>query len=158
MPWVGTAPKLTVIAGEADLGSLMGTPTFAMAAQAYPSQVSLHYRVKQPNSTVDPAATAANVTYGRMDADYVTSLLAPLAGRPDTMVVICGPQRFIDEAYGWACGIIGEDRVQILPPSTPLTNPEQTLVVPKGSGLPVAVHRDLQTGLGNWLYFKPRRA
>ncbi|KAI9220947.1 hypothetical protein BC828DRAFT_438585 [Blastocladiella britannica] len=172
-PWVTRIPRITVVAAEKDAASIMGRDVLELAADAYPAQVSVHYRVKAmpPLGSSAPAVSErVTVSQGRIDAPFVDHVMnralahehksgsSRLPGLsksgPRTVVVLCGPQSFLDETYQWISEHVDDDAVVLLPANLYLAlTATQVLVQPpnlvsKG----FAVHLDPVTNIGTWFY------
>ncbi|ORZ33579.1 hypothetical protein BCR44DRAFT_1437755 [Catenaria anguillulae PL171] len=131
MPWVGYAPKMTVVCAEADLGSIMGRQILDSVADAMPAQFKLHYRVK---SAVGSSMNA-RVSVGRVNAEYLRSVFADGAITSAT-VIVCGPQRFLDDCFhALTDDVMGvpEENVIMLPPATYLATATNGPVLVEGS-------------------------
>ncbi|KAI9187655.1 hypothetical protein H9P43_002046 [Blastocladiella emersonii ATCC 22665] len=138
VPWVGRATRFTMVAADATLDHVVGRATFDLLRDAYPSQVQVFYRAK----SLGPAAAATQyTTQGRVDREYVLGVLqqsgylAQLqqqqAGQQGLAlrVVLCGPQRFLDECYDWLADAIPEDQLWVLPTGSYLTLHEHNTLI-----------------------------
>ncbi|ORZ38906.1 hypothetical protein BCR44DRAFT_90364 [Catenaria anguillulae PL171] len=120
-PWIGNAPRVSVVLVEEDLESIMGRDVMEAVAGAYPSQVSIRYRVK-----CEATATAAHphATIGRATPEYIESIVTQLAAGTDgtPMVVAIGPQRFLATVNDAMDGY-PDDKLMLLPPHMYLSLP-----------------------------------
>ncbi|KAI9151064.1 hypothetical protein H9P43_009679 [Blastocladiella emersonii ATCC 22665] len=151
VPWIGRTPRFTMVAAEASLDHLVGRTTFDLISNAYPRQFQTYYRVK----SLGTASATQFTTQGRVDRDYVKGVMRQCGYldlveqqkhvaeemRPALRIVLCGPQKFLDDCYDWLEEIVPEDQICVLPTGSYLTLQEQNALV---SGDSVAQQHKLQ--------------
>ncbi|KAI9151177.1 DOMON domain-containing protein frrs1L [Blastocladiella emersonii ATCC 22665] len=131
-PWIGRRPKVTVINAARNMDSLIGSDTLEAIAAAYPDQVKLVYVLSReaPSSPGGPACRAIEKHAGRVDRALLRDLLerskwvaSGEAGRSQR-VVLCGPEKFMDETYRTLVDLgVVEDDIIALPAHSYLVNP-----------------------------------